>query len=166
MPAPFGAWPWWALLGLAPVLAMAAFHTDAPPVPARPWLAALPAGYLLVIVPVLALAATGNGAWIPDLSGQLCLLVAIACLAHTPRAWSRHAVDSGVWSLTLTLLAAVAGAYRIATLSTYFHDMHLLTVSVTELLILLVAAALVAPDAARAQTPTPAPPPYPRPMAG
>jgi hypothetical protein len=58
------------------------------------------------------------------------------------------------------LLAAVAGAYRIVTLTAYQHDPHLIAVSLTELLILLAAAALVAPDAARSQKATPAPP-YP-----
>jgi hypothetical protein len=82
MPAPFGSTAWWVLLDLAPVLAMTAFHRDAPPAARRPWLLALPAG---------------------------CLLVALACLAHAPRAWSRRAGGSGVWSLTLALLAAEAG---------------------------------------------------------
>jgi hypothetical protein len=63
-----------------------------------------------------------------------------------------------VWSLTLTLLAADAGAYRIASLTDYPHDPHLIAVSLAELLILAVAAALVALDAVRAQTATPAPP--------
>jgi hypothetical protein len=157
MPAPFGPWAWWVLFNLALVLAMTAFHRDAPP-PARwPWLLALPIGYLLVFVPVLALLATGNSAWLPDWPGVCCLLVALACLTHAPRAWSRQAGGSGVWSLTLILLAAVAGAYRIVTLTAYQHDPHLIAVSLTELLILLAAAALVAPDAARAQTATPAP---------
>jgi hypothetical protein len=52
MPAPFGPWAWWVLLNLAPVLAMAAFHYDAPPAARLPWLVALPAGYLLVIGPL------------------------------------------------------------------------------------------------------------------
>jgi hypothetical protein len=65
-----------------------------------------------------------------------------------------------VWSLTLTLLAAVAGAYRIITLTAYLHDPHLIKVSVAELAILVAAAALVAPDAARAQAASPALP-YP-----
>ena len=68
-----------------------------------------------------------------------------------------------MWSLTLTLLAAVAGAYRIVSLGDYLHDPHLINVSLAELLILVVAAALVAPDAVRAQAATPAPPPYPAP---
>lgn len=161
MPAPFGPWAWWVLLNLAPVLAMTAFHPDAPPMTRRPWLLALPAGYLLVYGPVLALLATGNAAWLPDLSGQCCLLVALACLAHAPRAWSRRAAGSGTWSLTLTLLAAVAAAYRIFSLTGYPHDPHLIKVSLAELLILAAAAALVAPDAVRAQAATSAPPPQP-----
>jgi hypothetical protein len=165
MPAPFGSWAFWVLFNLVPVLAMTAFHRDAPPAAPRPWLLALPANYLLVVVPLLAIQATGNSAWLPDFSGLCCLLVALACLAHAPRGWSRQADGSGVWSLTLTLLAAVAGAYRIITLSGYLHDPHLIKVSLAELLILAAAAALVAPDAARAQAATPAPPPHRRTMA-
>jgi len=161
MPAPFGPWAWWVLFDLALVVAMAAFHSDTPP-PARwPWLLALPAGYLLVFGPVLALLATGNAAWLPDFSGLCCLVAALACLAHAPRAWSGQAGRSGVWSLTLVLLAAVAAAYRIITLGGYLHDPHLIKVSLAELVILVAAAALVAPNAARAQAATPAPPPYP-----
>jgi hypothetical protein len=160
MPAPFGPWAWWVLFGLVPVLAMAAFQSAAPPAARLPWLLALPASYLLVIVPVMVAQATGNVAWVPDFSGQCCLLAALACLVHAPRAWSRQATGSGVWSLALALLAAVAGAYRIATLGGYAHDPHLIKVSLAELFILVAAAALVAPDAARAQTATPAPP-YP-----
>jgi hypothetical protein len=164
MPAPFGSWAWWVLLDLVPVLAMTAFHQDAPPAARWPWLLALPAGYLLVIAPVLGLQATGNVAWVPDVPGQCCLLVALACLAHAPRAWSRQATGSGVWSLTLTLtlLAAVAGAYRLISLSDYLHDPHLIKVCLAELLILVAAGALVAPDAARTQAATPAPP-HPQP---
>ena len=84
MPVPFGPWAWWILFNLVLVLAMTAFHDAAPPAARWPWLLALPAGYLLVIVPLLALQATGNSAWMPDLAGQCCLLVALACLAHVP----------------------------------------------------------------------------------
>ena len=162
MPAPFGPWAWWVLFNLVLVLAMTAFHSGAPSAARWPWLLALPAGYLLVIVPLLALQATGNSGWVPDLAGQCCLLVAVACLAHAPRAWSRHAAGSGVWSLTLILLAAIAGAYRIVTLTSYLYDPHLINVGLAELLIVLAAVALVAPDAARAQTATPT---LPRPRA-
>ena len=165
LPAPaVGPWAFWVLVNLVPVAAMAAFHRDAPPTARRPWLLALPANYLLVVVPLLVLRATGNSAWLPDFPGLCCILVALACMAHAPRAWSRQAHGSGVWSLTLTLLAAVAGTYRIITLSDYLHDPHLIKVSLAELLIVLAAVVLVAPDAARAQTATPAPPAYPRAM--
>ena len=126
-----------------------------------PWLLALPAAYLLVYVPMIVLQATGNSAWLPDFSGLYCVLAALACLAHAPRARSRQAAGSGVWSLALTLLAADAGAYRIASLTDYLNDPHLIQVSLVELLILVAAAALVTPDAARAQAATPATPPRP-----
>jgi hypothetical protein len=157
-----GPWAFWILINLAPALAMAAFHRDAPPAARRPWLLALPLGYVLVIVPLLVLQATGNSAWLPDNSGLFCLLVTLACLVRAPRALSRQAAFSGAWSLALTLLAAVAGAYRIASLTDFLHDPHLIKVSLAELLILLAAVALVVPDAARAQAPTPAQPPHPR----
>lgn len=158
MPAPFGSWVFWVLLALAPVLALAAFHRDALPAVGRRWLLALPAGYLVVYGPLLALQATGNSAWLPDFPGLCCILVSLACLGHAPRAWSRRAGGTGLWSLALILLAAVAGANRTITLTAYVHDRHLIAVSLAELLIMLAAAALVAPDAARGQTATPEPP--------
>jgi hypothetical protein len=161
-PAPqFVPWAFWILFDVVPVLAMIAFHRDAPAAARRPWLLAMPASYLLVAVPLLALLETGNSAWLPDFSGLCCILVALACLAHAPRAWSHQVPGSGVWSLTLTLLAAVAGLYRIITLTDYLHDPHRITVSLAELLIMLGAAALVAPDAARSQAAPPALPRYP-----
>ncbi len=161
---PPGAWASWFLLDLATVLAMTAFHRDAPPAASRAWLLALPAYYLLVPVPVLALQVTGNSAWLPDSAGLACLVVSVACLAHAPRALSRshRAAGAGEWSLALVLLAAVAGAWRIVALASYLHDPHLVKVSLAELLILLAAAALVVPDAGRAQAAAPAPPLYPR----
>jgi hypothetical protein len=157
-----GPWVLWVLLSLAPVLALAAFHRDAPPAPRRAWLLALPGLFLLVYVPILAIEATGNFAWLPDSGGVLCLLVTLACLVRLPGAWSRRPGGSGVWSLTLTLLAAVAGIYRLASLTTYLHDQHLIYVGLAELLIMVTAVALIAPDAARAQAATPATPrPHP-----
>jgi hypothetical protein len=70
MPAPFGPWAWWVLFNLVPVLAMTAFHSGAPPAARWAWLLALPAGYLLVIVPLLVAQATGNLAWVPDFPGS------------------------------------------------------------------------------------------------
>lgn len=163
---PLSTWSSFILFDLAPVLAMAAFHADAPPTARRPWLLALLGYYFLVPVPVMVLQATGNQAWLPDSAGLGCLVVSAACLAHAPRALSLYHgaigdVASGVWSLALALLAAAAGAWRIVTLVNYVHDPHLVKVSLAELLILLAVTALVIPDAALAQIPSPAPPPQP-----
>jgi hypothetical protein len=168
--SPYGSWAFWCLHDLVPVLAMAAFHRDAPRVARWPWLLALPANYLLVVVPELAAEATGHQAWVPDLPGLSCILVAVLCLAHAPRSLSGRA-STGVWSLTLVLLAGVAAAYRIVSLGDhlqghYLQDPHLITVGLAELLILIAAVALVAPDAARAaraRIVTPALPPHPQP---
>ena len=158
--SPFGSWAFWVLIDLAPVLAMAAFHRDAPAAARRPWLLALPTYCLLVSVPLLAVELAGHSAWVPDTPGLCCVLVAFLCLAHAPRAWSSQA-DQGVWSLTLVLLTALAAAYRIVSLGDYLQDPHLIyylqgphliSVGLAELLILVAAAVLVAPDAARAQT--------------
>ena len=63
---------------------------------------------------------------------------------------------SGAWSLTLALLAADAGAYRIFSIADYPQDPHLIAVSLAELVILVAAVALVVPDAVRAQAGAPA----------
>ena len=156
---PIGPWAFWILINLTPVLAMSAFRRTAWPAPGRRWLLALPVGYVLIYVPLLVLQATGNFAWIPDFSGLYCLLVSLACLAHAHRAWSRRTSGSGIWSLTLILLAADAGAYRIASIPDYLHDPHLVAVCLAELVILAAAVALVAADAVRTLAGPPALPP-------
>jgi hypothetical protein len=148
--------------GHYPVLAMIAFRGDARPGARGLWLLALPAGYLLVYGALWALLATGSSAWLPDFPGLCCVLVGLACLAHAPLAWSRRAAGTGPWSLAMVLLAVIAGAYRIISLAGYLNEPHLIRVSLAELLILLTAAALVAPDAARAQAAAPGPPPHPK----
>jgi hypothetical protein len=152
-----GEWAWWILLDLVPILAMAAFHRDAPPVTRRRWLLALPASCILVVVPVLAVDVT-RYAHLLDFAGLGCILVTLACLAHAPGARSGRAGDSGVWSLTLILLATVAGIYRIAALGDYLHDPPMIAVGVVQLLVMAAAVALVAADGVRSQTAIPAPP--------
>ncbi len=163
MQVPYGTWAFWVLADVAPLLAMGAFHRDAPPTARWPWLLALPAGYLLVPVPIWLIQRYGNPAWLPDNPGLFCLLVALACLVHAPRARSLRVPGTGVWSLTVMLLAAVTAAYRICSFGDYLHDPHLIKVGMAELLIMAAAVALVAHDAARTQTATPAPPAHPLP---
>jgi hypothetical protein len=78
-----------------------------------------------------------------------------------PRAWSSRAGLS-TWSLTLNLLAVVVGLERLTSLSFYPNNPHLAHVGMAELLIMVAAAALVAPDAARAPAAIPAPQSRPR----
>jgi hypothetical protein len=163
LPLPYGAWAHWALIDLVPMLAMSAFARDATLPPRRLWLLALPVGYLLVVVPILVAHATGQTGWLPDFSGLCCLLVALMCVMHAPAARYRRAVHSGVWSLTLALLAAVIGVDRVVSaLGDYPHDPHLIGISLAELALLVVAVALVVPDAARAPSAVAAPPRYPQ----
>ena len=79
------------------------------PAPRRSWLLALPANYLLVAVPLLAVQATGNH----RLDAGL-FLGCTASWSPSPAWRTRRGPiwpsGSGVWSLTLALLAAVAGA--------------------------------------------------------
>jgi hypothetical protein len=153
--SPFASWAYVAVIDVAPVLAMAAFHRDAPPIRRWPWALALPAWYLLVSVPVLWAELSGHAAWVPDVSGRCCLLLAVVCLFHAVRVWSGR-TGTGVWSLTLLLLAAVTGLYRLISLPAIGQDPHLIKVGLVELLILAVAAGLVAPDAVRSQAAVPA----------
>ena len=144
VPWAIGPWAMWILIDLVPVLAMAAFHRDAPPVERRPWLRALPVTFLLVAVPLLAVEFTGHDGWVPGAPGLFCVLVAVACLVHAPRARSR--ATSGIWSLTLMLLAADTGLLRILTLGIYPHDPRMIWTGLAELAVMVAAAAVVAPD--------------------
>ena len=58
--APFVNWSHLILFDLGPVLAMAAFHRDAPPPRRRPWLLALAGWFLLLSVPAMVTEASGT----------------------------------------------------------------------------------------------------------
>jgi hypothetical protein len=158
-PQQIGPWVGWILFSLVPALGLAAFHRDAPPVARRPWLLALPAGFILVAVPSLALQVYGQPRWVPGYPGLGCILVAVACLVQATRARSRRTADSGAWSLALVLLAALFGIMRIVFLAGQLHDFFLRTGGVVQLAVLAAAVALVARDGARAQGAMSPPPP-------
>lgn len=154
---PWLAGPWAAtlLFCLAPVLAMAAFRRDAPPIARRPWLLALVAGFVLVAVPMLALQVAGHVSWVPGYYGLGCVLVAVLSLIH---ARSPQSSDPSAWSLALVLLAAVAAVVQIGWLTNLLHDPPLLIEGLLELAVLAIAVALIAPDAARTQAAVPVAP--------
>jgi hypothetical protein len=98
---------------------------------------------------------------------------AILMTASTSGLWPTvYYVVNFAW--VVIFVALVLGYYRTArvlavpvivpglSLANYLHDPHLIGVGVTELIILVTAAALITPDAARAQAAAPAPPRYPR----
>ncbi len=141
-------WAYWLLLDLAPVLAMAAFHQEAPPVP-RPWLAALPAGFVLAAVPLFIIQVTGSAQALQDPAELFCILIATAGLLRLVLAWSGRAKHGSPWSLTLTLLAAVALALRVASLADYRHSPHMMTTATMEGLAVLAVGLALSRDAAR-----------------
>jgi hypothetical protein len=147
----------WILFSLVPALGLVAFHRDAPPVARRPWLLALPAGFILVAVPSLALQVYGHSRWVPGYPGLGCILVAATCLVQAARTRGRRTADSGAWSLALVLLAVLFGVMRIAFLAGQLHDFFLRTGGLVQLVVLALAVALVARDGARAQGAVPPP---------
>jgi hypothetical protein len=60
------------------------------------------------------------------------------------------------WLVAYAWIVSEAGAYRVLSLTDYLHDPHRVQVSLAELLILVLAVALIVPDATRAQAATPA----------
>jgi len=161
---PWLAGPWAAtiLFCVAPVLAMAAFRRDTPPIARRPWLLALAAGIVVVAAPMLGLQMTGHGDWVPGYYGLGCILVGVLALVQartrrssSGRSASRQAADPGAWSLTLVLLGAVAGVVQIAWLITLRHDPRLLIEALAELAVMAIAVALIVPAAARTQAAVP-----------
>ena len=80
---PLSVSPWaMRLIDVVLLLAMAAFHHGAPPVPRRPWLLALPIGIFLVPVPLFTLQATVAALRLLDWPGLSCAVVTVAILVH------------------------------------------------------------------------------------
>lgn len=112
--------PWAVLLlDTAVLLAMAAFHRAAPPVPRRPWLLALPAGVLLVPLPLFGIQATNQTARLLDWPGLSCILITIVIATYLAGRGFRRPSRSLPWPLALTLLAGTSLGLRIVTLPNY-----------------------------------------------
>ncbi|MFJ8916545.1 hypothetical protein [Amycolatopsis sp. NPDC102389] len=107
------------LLDAVPVLALAAFHRQAPPVKARPWLIALPAGVALLTVSLLLTYVTVPA--LVDWPGVVCVAVFAAAVTYlsVPRLGWRKATVS--WSTALALLALAALGQRVVTLLDYLR---------------------------------------------
>lgn len=95
------AWAEFAM-GALPLLALAAFHRDAPPVRPRPWLVALAFGIALVLVPVMGFFSFEPSALSPPALVSMALMVAAVLHLAAP---ALGRARSPAWSLALALLA-------------------------------------------------------------
>ncbi len=124
------------LVAALPLLALTAFHDDAPPVRARPWLIALPAG--VAVVTGMAFLVQTPAPIALDWPGMVCAATVVAAVSYLVTG------RRGPWAGTLSVLAVAALGERVLTLVDYAR----LSVqdSATHLLIttgVLEAAALV-----------------------
>ena len=149
--APFTVATWFALLTeVLLVLALGAFHRDAPPAPRRPWLIAYAVG-VAVMPPVVFLAQPIGGQLLLDWAGICSIAAVVAAVAYLAMPGRR----SPAWSLALALVAAIVLAQRILTLLDYrmFADgperSTLTVLGVVETVAVLAATAVLAALAAR-----------------
>ncbi len=138
------------LVAAVPVIALAAFHQQAPPVQPRPWLIALPVGTVLVTFVLLLTQYPGSGILV-DWPALACAAVFGAALAYQlAPTWG-----SPSWPTALVLLALTALVLRAATL---LDDLQytavperdpLITAAVLEIVAVLIVAVPLAVRAAR-----------------
>lgn len=145
--------PWAMLLvNILVLLGMAAFHRDAPPVPHRPWLLALPVGALLLSLPLFTIQTTGQVPGLVDWPGLACALVAAAMAVYLTSRASRRLSGPLPWSLALALLALTTLCLRIATLPDYStaEGMPFVTFALAEVTAVLALGVPLAVQARRA----------------
>jgi hypothetical protein len=157
------AWANLLLSGLL-VLALAAFHHDAPPVPRRPWLLAL--GVAIAVLMGLSPLVRPTTPWVLlDWPGLYCLALVGAAVAHLAGPALGRTGRAPSWSLALALLAPAVFGLRVLSLLQYLtitpigQRNALLVVGALEALaVLAVGVPLVrlAADKLRRLTPTPA----------
>jgi hypothetical protein len=107
------------LLDVLLLLALLAFHRDAPPVRPRPWLTALGIG--VVVVPAVALTAQPVDRALPllDWPGLCCVALVAAAVVLLAGSALRRRGPALSWSLGLAVLAAATLGLRLATLLDY-----------------------------------------------
>jgi hypothetical protein len=116
-----------------PVLALAAFHREAPPIRPRAWLVALPVGAVLVTSVLLVTQFPGGEVFL-DWPGLACAAVSAATLVHR---------RDPSWAAALTLLAGATLALRAVTLLDYLHNATGLDMLITAAVVEGVAVLLV-----------------------
>ena len=102
------------------VLALAAFHRDAPPLRRRPWLVAFCVGVALSPLPAAAfLLQPTRDLVLLDGAGVWAVAFLVAAAAHLAGPGSPHRRRAPSWSLALALLAAPVLALRLLSLLDY-----------------------------------------------
>ncbi|GGQ48373.1 hypothetical protein [Couchioplanes azureus] len=149
------------LLVVLPVLALAAFHRDAPPVRCRPWLIALPAGVALVLAAHLPLRLAGDwDAWFLPLVDRPALACAVLIGATVMQAVPGSRIPS--WPLALALLVAAALVLRLMTTLGYLgydspNHIAMATIGAVQCAALLAAGGYLTRVAVRGMRRLPAP---------
>lgn len=166
--APLSVSPWaMRLIDVFLLLAMAAFHHGAAPVPRRPWLLPLPIGILLVPVPLFIIQETKPALRLLDWPGLYCTAVTAAMVVYLTARVSRRPSRTRPWSLALTLLAVTTIALRTVTLLDYSDQAQdttlaaIASVQVAAVLAAGVPLAVLATRALRRLPPIPAAAPRP-----
>lgn len=100
------------------LLALGAFHSDAPPVRPRPWLVAFGAGVVVSAVPefVFLNQVISGRLWV-DWPAVTCVAIVIAGLVHLAGPAWRRPSRSAPSSIALALLAAVVLAQRLVSMA-------------------------------------------------
>jgi hypothetical protein len=113
------AWANLLLSGLL-VLALAAFHHDAPPVRRRPWLVALGVAIAVLLGLSLSLLVRPTTPWVLlDWPGLYCLALVGAALAHLAGPALGRKGRAPSWTLALALLAPAVFGLRVLSLLQY-----------------------------------------------
>lgn len=164
---------YWLLFDAVPVLALAAFGPQAPPVRARPWLIALPAGVAATIAALLAAQPVPGRELLvqalADWPGLWCAALTAAAIVHliATRPPQRR---TPTWPLALALLVPAVLGLRLTTLLDYLgfaaptaDNAPLATIGLIQCAVLLGIGALLAGVAAHRlrHLPTAAPPTAP-----
>ncbi|GIJ55075.1 hypothetical protein [Virgisporangium aurantiacum] len=121
-----------------------AHHADAPPVPRRPWLLALPAAIAVAVATFVLTVSVPVTWWLVDWPAIACTLVAVGLAVHLVRRGGPE------WSLALVMLGTVVLAQRLVTLpesvdaATAAHHTPVLVAGLVEIAAVAVAGLPVA----------------------
>ena len=143
-----------ALVDALLVLALVAFHQDAPPMRRRPWLVALVVG-IAVLLGLFLLVRPTNPWVLVDWPGMYCVVLVGVAVAHLAAPALGRTLRTPSWSLALVLLGLAVFGLRVVSLLDYAlvtaggQRSALLAVGAGEALAVLAVGGLLARRAAK-----------------